>query len=162
MQCEEQQLLQDQKIEGDGKSERTSLKAAGLRVASAPVQTQNGERDRVSLASGVIQRHWESILALATDAPPPTHGTWRHGRGAPFAFADISFRHVHDAHPAEGDVDRHEASSATRQSAMDLMDSVLRAGLVAPWTAVPQLVALATDPCSATAVHARRILKQVR
>jgi cohesin loading factor subunit SCC2 len=51
---------------------------------------------------------------------------------------------------------------AVRQRAFELMEAVLRAGLVAPWTAVPHMVALSTDPSHALAQRARRVLRLVR
>ena len=75
---------------------------------------------------GAAQVVWEQVLALATDAEPPPAPA---GAASP-ALAD----------PGSA------AAAAVRRHAVVVMDAVDRSGLVAPWTAVPHLVALTTDP----------------
>lgn len=68
------------------------------------------------------QTHWDLVLGLATDATPPQT---RLG-----ACQD------------PGDA----LSASVRRHAVAVMDAVDRNGLVAPWTALPHLFALTTDP----------------
>ena len=69
--------------EQEGNRESKALSSAGLKVSNAPLQTQNGEHDSVSLASGVIQRYWARVLVLATDTPAA--GKLRHVTCSPRA-----------------------------------------------------------------------------
>jgi cohesin loading factor subunit SCC2 len=81
------------------------------------------------------QNNWDLVLALATDATPPDA---KSGAGA-----------------ARGDPG-DPAGAAVRRYAVAVMDAVDRNGLVAPWTAVPHLLALTTDPngcCAHAAPH---------
>jgi hypothetical protein len=56
--------------------EKQMLASSGIRVSAAvALQTQNGEGDSVSLASGLIQRYWDRVLKLATDVPIKGNGT---------------------------------------------------------------------------------------
>ena len=64
--------------------------------------------------------NWEAVLELATDAQRPE---------------DFGSRDPGDPQNA-----------AIRRHAIAVMDAVDRNGLVAPWTAVPHLLALTTDP----------------
>ena len=67
-----------------------------------------------------MQNNWEAVLELATDAQRPEE----------FGSRD------------PGD----PQNAAIRRHAVAVMDAVDRNGLVAPWTAVPHLLALTTDP----------------
>ena len=67
-----------------------------------------------------MQMHWEAVLALAMDAQRPED----------YSSSD------------PGD----PQNAAIRRHAIAVMDAVDRNGLVAPWTAVPHLLALTTDP----------------
>ena len=113
-----------------------SSAAAGAAAATSSVPDACGAGDSLSLSSGMIQDSWEACLRLALDASPvppaPTGGGPRDPRHA-----------------------------AVRRAAVALMDSVDRGGLVAPWTAVPTLVAAATDPAPDVAARALRVLRRV-
>lgn len=50
------------------------------------------------------------------------------------------------AGPAASPPPELASCAAVRRKALELIEVVLRNGLVAPWTAIPSLVALATDP----------------
>ena len=112
------------------------LAAATPQGAAGPggaVPTACGVGDSLSLASGVLQEGWEWVLRLALDpAPVPP---------APTAAGARDPRHA-----------------AVRRAAVALMDAVDRGGLVAPWTAVPTLVASSTDPAADVAARALRVL----
>ena len=69
------------------------------------------------------QNNWDLVLALATDASLRRSAR----RAAPSGSGD----------PGPAAVRRHAAA---------VMDAVDRNGLVAPWTAVPHLLAMTTDP----------------
>lgn len=68
----------------------------------------------------IMQMNWEAVLELAMDAQRPEE----YGSSDP------------------GD----PQNAAIRRHAIAVMDAVDRNGLVAPWTAVPHLLALTTDP----------------
>ena len=68
----------------------------------------------------IMQNNWEAVLELAMDAQRP------------------------DAYSSRDPGDPQNA--AIRRHAIAVMDAVDRNGLVAPWTAVPHLLALTTDP----------------
>ncbi len=68
----------------------------------------------------IVQMNWEAVLELAMDAQKPEE----------YSSSD----------PAD------PQNSAIRRHAIAVMDAVDRNGLVAPWTAVPHLLALTTDP----------------
>ena len=68
----------------------------------------------------IMQMNWEAVLELAMDAQKPEE----------YSSND------------PGD----PQNSAIRRHAIAVMDAVDRNGLVAPWTAVPHLLALTTDP----------------
>lgn len=74
------------------------------------------------------------MLALATDAepPPPAAGPASPGRADPGSAAAANVR-------------RH---------AVAVMDAVDRSGVVAPWTSIPHLIALTTDPNACAAPRA--------
>jgi cohesin loading factor subunit SCC2 len=69
-----------------------------------------------------MQNNWDLVLDLATDATPMGSS----GRAS-----------CDPGDPINASVRRH---------AMAVMDAVNRNGLVAPWTALPHLMALTTDP----------------
>ena len=70
------------------------------------------------------QNNWDLVLALATDASLPQECA------------------AGSAVPDPGD----PGPAAVRRHAAAVMDAVDRNGLVAPWTAVPHLLAMTTDP----------------
>ena len=67
------------------------------------------------------------MLALATDVEPA---------------GDTPADPASPARPDPGSA----AAAAVRRHAVAVMDAVDRNGIVAPWTAVPHLLALTTDP----------------
>ena len=69
-----------------------------------------------------MQDNWELVLLLATDVSRPQEG------GSP------------SRDPG------HPVNAAVRRAALQLIEAVLRGGHVAPWTAIPALVTLTTDP----------------
>lgn len=76
-----------------------------------------------------LQIHWDLVLGLATDATPPQTSV---RPGAPGAAG-------------QGDPG-DPLNASVRRHAVAVMDAVDRNGLVAPWTAIPHLLALTTDP----------------
>ena len=103
---------------------------------AAAVPAVCGEGDSLALASAVIQDAWDGVRSLALDPSPVPPAPLASGPGDP----------VH---------------SAVRRAAVGLMDAVDRGGLVAPWTAVPTLVASSTDPAPDVAAAALAILRRV-
>ncbi|KAK9829724.1 hypothetical protein WJX72_007528 [[Myrmecia] bisecta] len=100
-------------------------KGKGKAEAAAPaLPTQNGEGDSLAFSSGILQEHWDAVLALATDTSLPS--------GTP----GCASKDPGDPHNA-----------MVRRRALEVIGAVLKGGLVAPWTAIPHLVALTTDPC---------------
>lgn len=69
-----------------------------------------------------VQDNWKLVLDLATDVSRPA------AAGSP------------SRDPG------HPLNAAVRRAALLLIEAVLRGGLVAPWTAIPTLITLTTDP----------------
>eukprot|EP00887_Chlorella_sp_A99_P005943 scaffold29.g5943.t1 len=116
--------------------------AAGTGAAvlgGGAVQVQNGEGDTLSQSSSILQDNWEAVLALATNASPADPSS---------AAAGAEGHGVH-------------AGTLVRRRVLELMETVLRGGLVGPWTAVEPLCALCTDPLEEVRVRALRLLRQL-
>ncbi|CAK0782901.1 hypothetical protein CVIRNUC_006096 [Coccomyxa viridis] len=110
-------------------------KGKSKKGSAAALPTQNGLGDSLSIDSSILQNNWEAVLELATDAQRPEE----------FGSRD------------PGD----PQNAAIRRHAVAVMDAVDRNGLVAPWTAVPHLLALTTDPNSEVSARAMRILRRM-
>ncbi|EFJ52890.1 hypothetical protein VOLCADRAFT_115818 [Volvox carteri f. nagariensis] len=98
---------------------------------------RNGEGDSSSML-------WDKILALATDttpAPCPTAS----GQTPPPTPTGTAAAH----------------GAVVRRRALDLIEVVIRGGIVVPWEALPALCALATDPERDTASRALTGLRAV-
>ena len=115
----------------------TEAASAGSRLAStkpseakAPLAKVNGAADAAadSSSSSIVQRIWEDVLKLATGV----------GGMSNSASAAVT------PGPAPAAATAAEAAQM-RRKALELIEVVLRAGLVAPWTAVAPLVAQLTD-----------------
>ncbi|CAL8470720.1 g10262 [Coccomyxa elongata] len=133
LKAEEERLASAQQAS----EEKQKVGRLGAGDAVQPLPTQNGEGDSLSMTNGILQTHWDLVLALATDAMPP--------QARPGASRD-------PGDPLNASVRRH---------AMAVMDAVDRNGLVAPWTALPHLFALTTDPNSEVSARALRIMRRV-
>ena len=70
-------------------------------------------------SSVLRQEHWSAVLALAADTAPAALAGTEAARGA---------------------------AAGVRRAALNLMDVMVRGGYVLPWSAIPTLVALCTDP----------------
>ncbi|BDA45698.1 Nipped-B-like protein [Coccomyxa sp. Obi] len=133
LKAEEERLASAQQAS----EEKQKVGRLGAGDAVQPLPTQNGEGDSLSMTNGILQTHWDLVLALATDATPP--------QARPGASRD-------PGDPLNASVRRH---------AVAVMDAVDRNGLVAPWTALPHLFALTTDPNSEVSARALRIMRRV-
>ena len=102
------------------------------------VPSQNGIGDILSQGGAIVQDNWDLVLALAMDTTPVSAG----------ASTSPGSR-------------LGGAGSAVRRCALEVIEVVLRNGLVGPWTAVPSLVVLATDPSEDVRNRALRALKQL-
>ena len=74
------------------------------------------------LIPSCLQANWKLVLLLATDASRPQDF------GSPSKDAG------------------HPINAAVRRAALLLIEAVLRGGLVAPWTTIPTLITLTSDP----------------
>ncbi|GIM15780.1 hypothetical protein Vretimale_18490 [Volvox reticuliferus] len=105
---------------------------------------RNGEGDNSSVSSGIVQMLWEKILALATDTTPaPVSST--SGQTPPPTPSGTAAAH----------------GAVVRRRALELIEVVIRGGIVVPWEALPALCALATDPERDTANRALAGLRAV-
>ncbi|KAK9845361.1 hypothetical protein WJX81_004388 [Elliptochloris bilobata] len=140
LKADEERLVVGQRQDGacaSGKKRKGRCsKGKGEDGAAPALPTQNGEGD-LSVSSSILQEVWEQVLTLATDTEPPS-------------------RPANHASPAPAD-----PGSAVRRNAVAVMDAVDRNGLVAPWTTVPHLVALTTDPIAEVATRALRVLRRL-
>ncbi|CAD7704601.1 unnamed protein product [Ostreobium quekettii] len=135
LRADEERLMEAQKQSKDEQDDAAAMGQISARAQALPAQ--NGQGEGAGVTSGILQRLWKPVLELATSVPAQR------------------FSH------RNGNDDPGSASSCTvRRSALDLMEAALRAGLVAPWTAVAHLIALATDPNLELASRAVRLLKQ--
>ncbi|GLI61512.1 hypothetical protein VaNZ11_003892 [Volvox africanus] len=105
---------------------------------------RNGEGDSSSVSSGIIQMLWEKILALATDTTPAPASTTC-GQTPPPTPSGTAAAH----------------GAVVRRRALELIEVVIRGGIVVPWEALPALCALATDPERDTANRALAGLRAV-
>lgn len=114
----------------------TEAASAGSRLAStkpnevkAPLAKVNGAADAAadSSSSSIVQRIWEDVLKLAT------------GVGSMSSNGSSAVIPGPTAAATAGE------AAQMRRKALELIEVVLRAGLVAPWTAVAPLVAQLTD-----------------
>ncbi|CAG9462202.1 unnamed protein product [Pedinophyceae sp. YPF-701] len=99
----------------------------------AALATVNGASDSTSLAGSVIQRFWDDVLSCALRAD---------------AGASFGVRAAETS-----------PSSLVRLRVLELVSVVYRGGLVAPWTGVAHIVALATDPAPHIRAEALRIFR---
>ncbi|GIL54451.1 hypothetical protein Vafri_9964 [Volvox africanus] len=105
---------------------------------------RNGEGDSSSVSSGIVQMLWEKILALATDTTPAPASTTS-GQTPPATPSGTAAAH----------------GAVVRRRALELIEVVIRGGIVVPWEALPALCALATDPERDTANRALAGLRAV-
>lgn len=127
---EEASLVSRQK---DSEAANSSSRLASTKPseAKAPLAKVNGAADAAadSSSSSIVQRVWEDVLRLATGV---STGVGSSQLGTPAGAAAA-------AAVAAGD------AAQMRRKALELIEAVLRGGLVAPWSAVAPLVALLTD-----------------
>eukprot|EP00879_Flechtneria_rotunda_P021854 GHRR01023045.1.p1 GENE.GHRR01023045.1~~GHRR01023045.1.p1 ORF type:complete len:588 (+),score=234.95 GHRR01023045.1:158-1921(+) len=131
----------------DAEAASTSSRVPSTNAASdtsIPLAKVNGETDAaISSTSSIIQRVWEHVLRLATAVPI---GGVNGVPGTPGAAAACGSTTVEAA--------------AMRRKALELIEMVLREGLVAPWTAIAALVAQLTDEAPETRALALKVLKE--
>ncbi|GFR50992.1 hypothetical protein Agub_g13318, partial [Astrephomene gubernaculifera] len=147
------------RVEGEalvGRQEAARREAAAAQQASTLPEAEarqlarrNGEGD-TSVSSSIVQYLWERILDLATDITPPPQPT-QSGTGSG----------AHTPPPTPGGMGGGGATptahgAVVRRRALDLIELVIRDGIVVPWSALPALCALATDPEPDTAARALR------
>eukprot|EP00775_Hariotina_reticulata_P010526 gene10526-10686_t len=122
----------------------TSRLASTLPTTSKrPLSRVNGETDvTAASSSSIIQNVWVDVLRLATGVP-----------------GEHSVASVQVAPGGGAGVDAMEAAATMRRKALELIEVVLRGGLVAPWDAIPPLVAQLTDTAPDTRQAAHRVLK---
>ncbi|GLC46380.1 hypothetical protein PLESTF_001845900 [Pleodorina starrii] len=112
---------------------------------SRALARRNGEGDSSSVSSGLIQMLWDKILALATDTTPAPVPAPTGGQTPPPTPSGTASAH----------------GAVVRKRALELIEVVIRGGIVVPWTAMPALCALATDPERDTAARALAQLRAV-
>ncbi|GMH40118.1 hypothetical protein BSKO_08022 [Bryopsis sp. KO-2023] len=132
LKCEEERMVLCQQ-ESQELQEKKSIVGAAKSPARLP--TMNGEGDGSGFSSAMLQRVWGNVCASATDVSEST----------PFSASGS---------PLTPSKQRSDIRLAT----LELMEAVLKGGMVAPWTAVSPLVALATDPVQTVAERALRLL----
>ncbi|PSC68988.1 nipped-B B isoform X2 [Micractinium conductrix] len=115
--------------------------AADDSAQRAALQTQNGEGDTLSQSSSILQDNWEAVLVLATDTTPSPPGSALSPPGS-----------------ADGEL---APGTHVRRRVVELMEIVIRGGLVGPWTAVAPLMALCTDPHEDIRSRALRLLRHL-
>ncbi|DBA96220.1 TPA: hypothetical protein ACH3X3_002417 [Trebouxia sp. C0006] len=103
---------------------------------SLVVPVQNGEGDSLNLSAGFIQNNWEAVKALALDTSRPQQQL-----------------------PTSPSQDAQSAAQVRRR-ALEVMEAVLRGGVMPPFSAVPTLFALTTDPTRDVSERALRVLRK--
>jgi cohesin loading factor subunit SCC2 len=98
------------------------------------IPTHNGSRDALSQGSTILQDNWSLVLDLALDTTPSSSSLIGAGAGQQQSPATSALL--------------LQSGSAVRRRALDLIEMVLRDGLVGPWTAISTLVVLCTDPAA--------------
>ncbi len=88
------------------------------------------------------QRMWDRVLSIATDVSAPNRQTLDTPPKTPSATNGHS-----------------DAAAGMRRRALEVIEATLRGGIVAPWTAIPSLIALLTDANADTKARALRVLK---
>ncbi|KAA6428703.1 MAG: nipped-B -like [Trebouxia sp. A1-2] len=111
-------------------------RATAEAATSLVVPVQNGEGDSLNLSAGFIQNNWEAVKALALD-------TSRSQQQLPTSPSQ-------DA----------QSSAQVRRRALEVMEAVLRGGVMPPFSAVPTLFALTTDPTRDVSERALRVLRK--
>lgn len=141
LKAEEARLVEQQALAAVRDAIDGALPAADPRAQpdanAAALAVQNGEGESLGVSSGILQGNWDLVLALATDTAP--------GGAATAEAAQAQAAQV----------------GLVRRRVRDLIEAVLRGGLTAPWSAVPALVALATDPQRDVGDGALRLLRQL-
>ncbi|PRW45458.1 nipped-B isoform X2 [Chlorella sorokiniana] len=102
------------------------------------LQTQNGQGDTLSQSSSILQDNWDAVLKLATDTTPSAPGS---ALSPPGSGGDLA------------------PGTHVRRRVVELMEIVIRGGLVGPWTALSPLMALCTDPLEEIRSRALRMLR---
>ncbi|KXZ45820.1 hypothetical protein GPECTOR_50g614 [Gonium pectorale] len=102
------------------------------------IARRNGEGDTGSVSSGMIQMLWDRIVALASDTTPAPPAGGAGGQTPPATPSGTSGAH----------------GAVVRRRALELIEVIIRGGIVVPWSAIPALCALATDPERDTAARA--------
>ncbi|KAG2502251.1 hypothetical protein HYH03_000737 [Edaphochlamys debaryana] len=143
---------EEEALVGRQAAARREAKDAG-QASTAPeaeakaLARRNGEGDTGSVSSGLIQMLWERVLALATDVTPtPAPGPSASGQTPP---------------ATPNGTGSQNPGATVRRRALDLVEVVIRGGIVVPWSAMPALTALATDPERDTAARALGCLRAV-
>ncbi|KAK9834236.1 hypothetical protein WJX84_005062 [Apatococcus fuscideae] len=134
---EENKMLTHRGLEEPQMAAARSLDASSGDVSNQALPVQNGQGDTLPLSSGILQDNWELVLRLATDVCRPA------ATGSP------------SRDPG------HPLNAAVRRAALLLIEAVLRGGLVAPWTAIPTLITLTSDPNREVADAALKTLRQL-
>lgn len=117
--------------DAEAASNTSRLASTNPNETKAPLAKVNGATDAAadSSSDSIVQRVWEDVLKLATGVSNGIGSVHMGTPGHAVAAAAV----------AAGD------AAQMRRKALELIEVVMRGGLVAPWTAVAPLVALLTD-----------------
>lgn len=148
-----------------------------------PLAKINGTEDTTTLTGSLMHRFWDAVLSLATEvarpgrtetpapttpgaplaSPSDTVVRWNTievgGHGTRFSSLILSphlFRLPLPLPPSFS-----LSLSLTSRFPLQVMEHVLRGGLVAPWTSVPHLMALATDPTPDIAARSLKLFQML-
>ncbi|KAL3141175.1 hypothetical protein ABBQ38_003518 [Trebouxia sp. C0009 RCD-2024] len=111
-------------------------RGTGEAGAGLVVPVQNGEGDSLNLSAGFIQSNWEAVKALALDTTTELH--------------QQPTSPLHDT----------QSAAQVRRRALEVMEAVLRGGVMPPFSAVSTLFALTTDPNRDVSERALRVLRK--